>query len=584
MTPRRPNIVLILADDMGFSDLGCYGSEIPTPNLDRLAAGGIRFTQMYNFARCCPSRAALLTGLNPHQAGIGHMTGGIPGPPEYQGFLRLDCVTVAQVLRDSGYRTGMSGKWHVGENPAEPGAPEVSSPRRRGFDRVFGIAGGCGSYYFCENLWNDDEIVESEPGFYLTDAISDNAVRMIEESAALGRPFFQYVAYTAPHWPLHAPEEAVARHVGKYRKGWDALRTARHEEMKGLGILDSRWKISPRDEDVPPWDDASDKEWEDLRMAVYAAQVEIMDQGIGRIVKRLESLGILDDTLVMFLSDNGGCAEYLEEDPTLPGHRSIEIPGAGTTPDGRRVRTGNYPSIAPGPDDTYLSYDVQWANVSNTPFRRHKRWVHEGGISTPFIVALARHGRQAEPGARAGAAHRHHGDLHRRRGRALPVRARRPGRPSPGGRQPEAADRGRGHGERASDVLGARGPQGGAPWQLEARLGVWQALGAVRHGCRPHRTTRPVFERPGHGRLPVRPVRRVGGALRRRALGNARRPGCVGVHRHAPGRQLHDPRRPRPHRTNAVGIPRPRETRIPHPNCDGAVLQGQAGWKPAPTR
>ena len=386
MTSKRPNIVLILADDMGFSDLGCYGSEIPTPNLDRLAGGGIRFTQMYNFARCCPSRAALLTGLNPHQAGIGHMTGGIPGPPEYQGFLRLDCVTVAQVLQASGYRTCMSGKWHVGENPADPGAPDMSSPRRRGFDRVYGIAGGCGNYYFCDSLWNDDEIVESEPGFYMTDAISDNAVKMIEESAALGQPFFQYVAYTAPHWPLHAPEEAVARHVGKYRKGWDALRTARHEELKGLGILDSRWEISPRDEDVPPWDDASDKEWEDLRMAVYAAQVEIMDQGIGRIVKRLESLGILGDTLVMFLSDNGGCAEYLEEDPTLPGHRSLEVPGAGKTPDGRRVRTGNYPSIAPGPDDTYLSYDVQWANVSNTPFRRHKRWVHEGGISTPFIV------------------------------------------------------------------------------------------------------------------------------------------------------------------------------------------------------
>ena len=386
MTPKRPNIVLILADDMGFSDLGCYGSEIPTPNLDRLAQGGVRFTQMYNFARCCPSRAALLTGLNPHQAGIGHMTGGIPGPSQYQGFLRLDCVTVAQVLQAGGYRTCMSGKWHVGDNPADPGGPDVSSPRKRGFDRVFGMAGGCGSYYFCNSLWNDDEIVESEPGFYLTDAISDNAVRMIEESAALGEPFFQYVAYTAPHWPLHAPEEAVARHVGKYRKGWDALRTARHEEMKGAGIVDPGWDISPRDEDVPPWSHAPDREWEDLRMAVYAAQVEIMDQGIGRIVDRLESLGILDDTLVMFLSDNGGCAELLQEDPTLPESRSLGTPGTGTTPDGRRVRVGNDPAIAPGADDTYASYDVQWANVSNAPFRRHKRWVHEGGISTPFIV------------------------------------------------------------------------------------------------------------------------------------------------------------------------------------------------------
>ena len=252
MTSKRPNIVLILADDMGFSDLGCYGSEIPTPNLDLMARRGVRFTQMYNFARCCPSRAALLTGLNPHQAGIGHMTGGIPGLSQYQGFLRRDCVTVAQVLQASGYRTAMSGKWHVGDNPADPGGPDMSSPRKRGFDRVFGMAAGCGSYYFCESLWNDDDIVESEPGFYLTDAISDNAVRMIEESAALGKPFFQYVAYTAPHWPLHAPEEAVARHLGRYRKGWDALRTARHEEMKGIGIVDPAWDISPRDEDVPP--------------------------------------------------------------------------------------------------------------------------------------------------------------------------------------------------------------------------------------------------------------------------------------------------------------------------------------------
>ena len=173
--------------------------------------------------------------------------------------------------------------------------------------------------------------------------------------------------------------------------------------MKGLGILDSRWEISPRDEDVPPWNDAPDKEWEDLRMAVYAAQVEIMDQGIGRIVSRLESLGILDDTLVMFLSDNGGCAEYLEEDPTLPGHRSIEIPGAGTTPDGRRVRTGNYPSIAPGPDDTYLSYDVQWANVSQHAVPQAQAVGARGRHIDAVHRPLARSGRHAEPGARAGA-------------------------------------------------------------------------------------------------------------------------------------------------------------------------------------
>ena len=426
MTSKRPNIVLILADDMGFSDLGCYGSEIPTPNLDRLAARGVRFTQMYNFARCCPSRAALLTGLNPHQAGIGHMTGGIPGPvqyQEYQGFLRLDCVTVAQVLQASGYRTSMSGKWHVGDNPADPGGPDMASPRKRGFDRVFGIAGGCGNYYFCDSLWNDDDIVESEPDFYLTDAISDNAVKMIEESAALGEPFFQYVAYTAPHWPLHAPEEAVARHIGKYRKGWDALRTARHEEMKGLGILDSRWDISPRDEDVAPWGDVSDREWEDLRMAVYAAQVEIMDQGIGRIVSRLESLGVLDDTLVMFLSDNGGCAEFLQEDPTLPGAQEPGDAGRGDDPGRQTSPHRQRPLDRPGPGRHLRELRRPVGQRQQHALPASQAVGARGRHLDPVHSALARHDRPAESGPRAGSAHRHHRDVHRRRRRALSHRS-----------------------------------------------------------------------------------------------------------------------------------------------------------------
>lgn len=383
---QRPNIVIIMADDMGFSDLGCYGSEIPTPNIDRLAAGGLRFSQMYNQARCCPSRAALLTGLNPHQAGIGHMTGGM-GAPGYEGYLSSNSVTVAQVLQASGYRTIMSGKWHVGDNPDDPGGPDLPAPRKRGFDRLYGVAPGTSSYFFSPTMWLDDREVEQDrPDFYLTDEITDYAVDFIDEAAVMDQPFFAYVTYTAPHWPLQAPAPAIEEHRGRYRGGWDATRTARHEEMKGLGILDSKWDITPRDAGVPSWDDAPDKDWEDLRMAVYAAQVRIMDQGVGRILDRLQTLGVEDNTIVMFLSDNGGCAEFLMEDPgPLDGNRLFDM-GAQMTYDGSPMRLGNDPSILPGPEDTYSSYDVPWANVSNTPFRMYKRWVHEGGISTPFIV------------------------------------------------------------------------------------------------------------------------------------------------------------------------------------------------------
>jgi arylsulfatase len=376
----RPNIVLIMADDMGFSDIGPYGSEIDTPNLDRLAAQGTRFTQMYNFARCCPSRASLLTGLYPHQAGVGHMTNYVPDAPGYQGYLNESCVTVAEVLKDAGYRTNMSGKWHAGD---VAGDPDLPPEMRRGFERLFGIGGG-GSYYKRDQLWRDaTPYVDESPDFFLTDQISDHAVDMIRESVSDAKPFFTYVAYTAPHWPLHAFEEDIARFEDRYSDGWDATRTVRHEELKGLGLLDSRWEISPRDEDVPPWPDARHQEWESLRMAVYAAQIYRMDKGIGRILDALKDTGIDDNTLVMFLSDNGGCAEFLRED-------GRDAPDAFlrnlTTRDGAPVRVGNSPEIRPGGDDTFMSYDVQWANVSTTPFRRYKHWVHEGGISTPFIM------------------------------------------------------------------------------------------------------------------------------------------------------------------------------------------------------
>ena len=396
---RRPNIIIILADDMGYSDLGCFGSEIATPNLDALASSGLRFSQMYNSARCCPSRAALLTGVHPHQAGVGHMVSDL-GRPEYQGYLRDNVVTIAEALKSAGYRTLMSGKWHVGgdynvtaREDWNPGGPGFPVPTQRGFDRYFGILSGGGSYFFPKTLAEQDTLLEPDlEGFYLTDAISDNAVDMIEDATAGEDPFFMYVAYTAPHWPLHALEEDIARYEGKYRNGWDHLRTSRHEQLKGMGILDEKWDISPRDADSPPWDEAADHDWEDIRMAVYSAQIDRLDQGVGKIVSALRRAGADSNTIVMFLSDNGGCAEFLAEESSQPQpHRYM-----GPNPDGTPLILGNIRELRPGGAQTFMSYDLPWANASNTPFRRFKRWTHEGGISTPFILSWP--DRIREPG------------------------------------------------------------------------------------------------------------------------------------------------------------------------------------------
>jgi len=410
-TQSRPNIVLILVDDMGFSDIGCYGSRIRTPHLDRLAAGGLRFTQTYNCARCCPTRASLLTGLYPHQAGVGHMVGDHGAGPAYQGYLRDDCVTVAEALRAGGYRTMLSGKWHVGgpyrANKPEtwrPGDATHPTPNQRGFDEFYGMLGGGGSYFDPPYMARDGRIIRpgAEGGYYLTDGISDEAAAMIRRAAGGDRPFFLFVAYTAPHWPLHAWPEDIARYEGRFRHGWDAERTARHEELKGLGIVSARWAISPRDENAPPWDelDARRRDWEDLRMAVYAAQIDRMDQGVGRVLAALEETGQLDNTLIVFLSDNGGCAEHMAEDTSRPEPHRYDIP----TPDGRPMRLGNIPGLRPGPDDTFMSYDLPWANASNSPFRRYKHWVHEGGIATPMIVHWPGHAGDAG-GLRHGITH-----------------------------------------------------------------------------------------------------------------------------------------------------------------------------------
>jgi arylsulfatase len=370
----RPNVVVILADDMGFSDLGCYGSEISTPNIDRLAAGGIRFTQFYNNARCCPTRASLLTGLYAHQAGIGHMVQDL-GSLAYRGDLNQRCVTIAELLHAAGYRTAMSGKWHV--TPFT--TAKHNWPLQRGFEDFFGLIGSVRSYYDPPSLVQGNDPIAADKDFYLTDKITDHAVACVAKFSKTKGPFFLYVAYTAPHWPMQALPEDIAKYRGKYRIGWDELRLRRHQRLMDLGLLDRRWALTPRDEQAPAWVDAADKDWQEQRMAVYAAMIDRMDQGVGRLMKQLQDSGQERNTLVLFLSDNGSCAEEV-----AAKWRGQVFPER--LRDGRPTKVGNDPAAMPGPDDVFQSYGLPWANASNTPFRLYKHWVHEGGIATPLIA------------------------------------------------------------------------------------------------------------------------------------------------------------------------------------------------------
>lgn len=374
---KKPNIMLILVDDMGYSDLGCYGSEINTPNLDRLANEGIRFTQFYNSARCCPTRASLLTGLYSHQAGMGAMVTRKqdvqPGP--YQGYINENCVTLAEVLKTAGYKTYMSGKWHLGEF-------EPQWPNNRGFDKYYGLISGAMNYFDIsktkakgiERVFVKDGKLHKPPseGFYATDAFTNEALNQLKDHNN-SDPFFMYLAYTAPHWPLHAHPEDIEKYKGRYKEGWAKLRDERWEKQKLLGVVDKNWEMSPQDPEAMDWEDVEDKERMDLKMAIYAAQVESMDKNIGRIIKKLEEMNELDNTLIMFLSDNGACAEE--------GALGFEALGGW---DGEL-----------GSKNSYASYGRSWSNASNTPFRLHKRWVHEGGIATPFI---ARYPKFINPG------------------------------------------------------------------------------------------------------------------------------------------------------------------------------------------
>ena len=389
---------------MGFSDIGCYGSEIRTPNLDALAKNGVRFTQFYNTARCCPTRACLLTGLYPHQAGVGHMMSD-RGTDGYRGDLNRRSITIAEALKLSGYGTYMSGKWHVTKHVA-PDGPKHNWPLQRGFDRFYGTIHGAGSFYDPNSLTRGNTQIspvadpEYKPKqYYYTDAISDHAVRFIDEhvEAKNDKPFFVYVPYTAAHWPMHALEKDIAEYRGKFDGGYAPMRKARLRRVRELGLVREEWKMTAQAED---WDKVKHKAWEARCMEVYAAMVTNMDRGIGRIVESLKKNGQFENTLILFLQDNGGCAEGLgrrgpandphpfrADKPKFPPMKSDALQRAmipKQTRDGWPLLKGH--NVMPGPADTYIAYGRGWANASNTPFREYKHWVHEGGISSPLIA------------------------------------------------------------------------------------------------------------------------------------------------------------------------------------------------------
>ncbi len=398
-TDTRPNIVVIMADDLGYSDLGCYGGEVQTPNLDALAADGLRFSQFYNTSRCCPSRASLLTGLYNHQAGIGGMTTD-EHQPGYRGHINDSSVTLAEVLKEAGYHTGMVGKWHVSNTIVQDDpqaqlawlnhqefhsafSPLEQYPVSRGFEKYYGNIWGVVDFFDPFSLLNGKEAVRSVPkGYYHTDAINDSSAAYIRHFAQDDQPFFLYVAHTAPHWPLMALPEDIEKYKDTYTVGWDAIREARYQRMIEKGIIDQeKYPLSERWQSELAWADHADSVWDARAMAVHAAMIDRMDQGIGRIIKALEETGEMDNTLIVFLSDNGAspedCMRY------GPG---FDRPGQ--TRSGEEIK---YPvdkslDVLPGPQTSFTSIGERWANVANTPFRYWKMESFEGGVHTPMIA------------------------------------------------------------------------------------------------------------------------------------------------------------------------------------------------------
>ncbi|HJN65491.1 MAG TPA: arylsulfatase [Pirellulales bacterium] len=393
---ERPNILLVLVDDMGYSDLGCYGGEIDTPQIDSLAANGLRFSGFYNTGRCCPTRASLLTGLYPHQTGVGKMTFE-ENRPGYRGFLQPNCVTIAEVLREAGYQTSMVGKWHLSQTRMGPrhmrnlnnqvllkqfSDPETY-PVGRGFDSHYGIIWGVVNHFDPFTLVRDTTPVQNvEPDYYTTDAFTDEAVAKIHEHAESDSPFFLYVAYTAPHWPLHAREEDIARYRDTYSDGWQSIREARYQKQLEMGLFKNRSdiRLSPRHDASVAWTDEPKKEWEMRAMAVHAAMIDRIDQGVGKLVDALRATDKFDNTLILFLSDNGASPER----PAAPGFDRYN-----QTRRGEPVTyfgTGMPREVLPGNELTCAGIGPRWANVANTPFRYWKGDQHEGGIRTPLIV------------------------------------------------------------------------------------------------------------------------------------------------------------------------------------------------------
>ncbi len=353
--PRdRPNIIVILADDMGYSDLGCTGSEIDTPNLDRMASEGTLFTNFYNTSRCCPSRTSLLTGQYQWDAGVGHMDSPHFEFPEYQGHINDKSVTIAEALKLNGYQTFMSGKWHVGSRE------RTMWPDHRGFDQFYGTPDGGGIYFYPSKYWDrpvywNGEQVHPDDSWYSTDAFTDYAIDYIEDKRDSDKPFFMYIAYVAPHFPLMAKPEDIAKYRDTYRVGYDAIRKARFEKQKAIGLIPENLEIS--EPVYPDWESVEDQDQEAMEMAVYAAMVDCLDQNVGRLMDSLEAAGIIENTAVFFLSDNGACQTDWNKTP------DVEI----------------------GNRDSNVAYGV-WNNVSNTPYRMRKGQEHEGGIITPLVA------------------------------------------------------------------------------------------------------------------------------------------------------------------------------------------------------
>ena len=397
-TPQKPNIVVIMADDLGFSDLGCYGGEVDTPALNGLAENGLRFNAFYNTSRCCPSRAALLTGQYPHQAGIGQMTmdRNLPG---YRGRLDEQTVTLAEVLKTAGYQTGMVGKWHVSPTENLGGNEQLewlnhqteketfsdldTYPTARGFDKYYGNIWGVVDYFDPFALVNGTEPVKEVPkDFYYTDAIGDSAVAYVDHFVREEKPFFLYVAHCAPHWPLMAPEEEIKKYEQVYDEGWQKIREERYKKLIEKGIFKGdTTKLSEFMFPDLKWAENENENWDSRAMAVHAAMIDRMDQNIGKLIDKLEATGQLDNTVIMFMSDNGASSER-------PSQYGIGFDRPSETRDGSEI---HYPvkkseEHLPGPETVMSGIGPVWANVANTPFRYWKARVYEGGITSPFIV------------------------------------------------------------------------------------------------------------------------------------------------------------------------------------------------------